>query len=144
MYPKVWWYRGAAVLDLFGRFVWLATVVPPNAFGSHLTSYIPDYLTPILALAELARRCVWGFFRLEHEHLSNALSASEGGAIRAVASADLTASESAETRFVGRRDGLHCRSRHCPRVAHDDPRARFGQIGALERDVARTQCVPGH
>ena len=72
MYPKVWWYRGAAVLDLFGRFVWLATVVPPNAFGSHLTSYIPDYLTPILALAELARRCVWGFFRLEHEHLSNA------------------------------------------------------------------------
>ena len=72
MYPKVWWYRGAAVLDLFGRVVWLATVVPPNAFGSHLTSYIPDYLTPILALAELARRCVWGFFRLEHEHLSNA------------------------------------------------------------------------
>lgn len=72
MYPKKWWYRGAAVLDLFGRFVWLATLVPPNAFGSRFHSYIPDYLTPILALAELARRCVWGFFRLENEHLSNA------------------------------------------------------------------------
>ena len=39
--------------------------------------------------------------------------ASEGGAVRAVASADATASESAETRLVGRRDGFYCRSGDC-------------------------------
>mmetsp|Transcript_4009 Transcript_4009/g.11816 ORF Transcript_4009/g.11816 Transcript_4009/m.11816 type:complete len:894 (-) Transcript_4009:27-2708(-) len=74
MYPRAWWYRLAAVADFFGRFVWLATLVPPNAFGATVHSYIPDYLTPILALAELARRCVWGFFRLENEHISNAFA----------------------------------------------------------------------
>mmetsp|Transcript_21634 Transcript_21634/g.66499 ORF Transcript_21634/g.66499 Transcript_21634/m.66499 type:complete len:550 (+) Transcript_21634:1357-3006(+) len=72
MYPRAWWYRAAAFADLGGRFVWLAQLMPPSAFGSHVHSYIPDYLTPILALAELARRCVWGFFRLENEHISNA------------------------------------------------------------------------
>ena len=71
-YPRAWWYRAAAFADLGGRFVWLAQLMPPSAFGSHVHSYIPDYLTPILALAELARRCVWGFFRLENEHISNA------------------------------------------------------------------------
>ena len=59
-------------MDVLGRFVWLATLVPPNAFGSSLHAVLPDYLTPVLALAELTRRCVWGFFRLEHEHISNA------------------------------------------------------------------------
>jgi len=33
---------------------------------------IPEALLPLLALTELGRRCVWGFFRLEHEHVSNA------------------------------------------------------------------------
>ena len=66
----------------------------PARFGSHLTSYIPDYLTPILALAELARRCVWGFFRLEHEHLSNAFQHRREGQFAATASADARSAES--------------------------------------------------
>ena len=49
-----------------------STLVPPTAFGSSIHEFLPDYLTPVLALAELARRCVWGFFRLENEHISNA------------------------------------------------------------------------
>ncbi|KAH8072251.1 hypothetical protein JL720_11293 [Aureococcus anophagefferens] len=65
------WYRFAAAFDVFGRFVWLATLVPPTAFGSSIHEFLPDYLTPVLA-RELARRCVWGFFRLENEHISNA------------------------------------------------------------------------
>lgn len=73
-------YRAAAALDVFGRFVWLATVVPPNAFGSSISAILPDYLTPVLALAELARRCVWGFFRLENEHISNAFMHRREGA----------------------------------------------------------------
>ncbi|KAH8052323.1 thromboxane A2 receptor binding protein [Aureococcus anophagefferens] len=72
MYPRSSWYRFAAAFDVFGRFVWLATLVPPTAFGSSIHEFLPDYLTPVLALAELARRCVWGFFRLENEHISNA------------------------------------------------------------------------
>ena len=64
--------------------------------------------------------------------------ASEGGAIRAVAFADVAASESAETRLECRRDGVHRGSGDRSRVAHDYLSARFGQVGALERDLSST------
>ncbi|KAJ8603372.1 hypothetical protein CTAYLR_004270 [Chrysophaeum taylorii] len=70
MYPS-WWYATAVVFDVFGRFVWLATLIPPMEFADRLKKIIPEPLVPMLALAELARRCVWGFFRLEYEHVSH-------------------------------------------------------------------------
>lgn len=72
LYPHKWWYYCALVLDFGGRFVWLATLIPPSALAKRLELYIPEYLVPMLALAELSRRCLWGLFRLEHEHVSNA------------------------------------------------------------------------
>ena len=72
LFPVDWWYKAAVLGDVFGRFVWLATVLPPSAESQRLDKIIPDYLVPLLALAELCRRCVWGFFRLEYEHVSNA------------------------------------------------------------------------
>ena len=62
------------------------------------------------------------------------LSAPTRGAIRAVASADVAASESAETRLERRRDGFYCCVGNSIGLKDDHPRARFGQIGALERD----------
>ena len=114
-------------------------------------------------------QCVWFAFDIVHSRLLNSylgvggasstvrlgllpagarasverLSASEGGAIRAFASADLTTSEGAETRLVGRRDGFYCRSGHSIGVEDDDTRARFRQIGALERDVTGARVSGG-
>ena len=52
------------------------------------------------------------------------VSAPTRGPIRAVSSADATASKGAETRLVGRRDGFYSRSRYRVSVAHDDISAR--------------------
>jgi len=71
------------------------------------------------------------------------LSASEGGAVRAFSSADLTTSESSQARFECCRDGFYCCFSYSVSLKDDDISARFGQIGALERDVAGAR-VPGH
>ena len=72
LFPRRWWYLAAAAADSLGRFVWLATILPPSATSQRIEEVVPDYFVPLLALAELARRCVWSFFRLEHEHVCNA------------------------------------------------------------------------
>ena len=72
------------------------------------------------------------------------VSASEGGAIRAVASADVAASESAEARPICGRNGVHRGFSYRFSVQDDDISARFRQIGSSERDVTSTQCVSGH
>jgi hypothetical protein len=58
------YYYLAIVLDLFGRFFW--------AFTLEQTSLIrPDFFVIVISTVEIARRAMWGFFRVEYETLSN-------------------------------------------------------------------------
>lgn len=72
LYPADWWYQLAVLVDAGGRFVWLATLVPPWGFAKRLDDYVPEWLVQLLAITELARRCLWSLFRLEYEHCDNA------------------------------------------------------------------------
>lgn len=72
LYPNKSWYVVAAAVDLVGRFVWLTTLLPPSPLAKTMQVLVPDYVVPLLAIAELARRCLWSVFRLENEHVSNA------------------------------------------------------------------------
>lgn len=49
--------------------MWVLTLVPPSS-GAKFE--VPSYLTAVTMMLELFRRTVWGFFRLENEHRSNA------------------------------------------------------------------------
>jgi hypothetical protein len=81
MYP-VWAYIAAIILDLGLRFLWTLTLFPSVAAffaggaapGVATADYSPlsMYLTALLSWAEVSRRCMWAFFRVEHEHLTNA------------------------------------------------------------------------
>jgi hypothetical protein len=54
----------AIILDLFGRFFW--------AFTLEQSSLIrPDFFVIVVSSVEIARRAMWGFFRVEYETLSN-------------------------------------------------------------------------
>jgi hypothetical protein len=56
--------RAAIILNLFGRFFW--------AFTLEQSTFIrPDFFVIIVASVEIARRAMWGFFRVEYETLSN-------------------------------------------------------------------------
>ncbi|CAM9809247.1 unnamed protein product, partial [Phaeothamnion confervicola] len=71
MFSKRWVYHAAIWLDLALRFNWLYSFIPPGltAFGL-LPATLPVYATTFVAI-EMLRRTMWGFFRLEHEHLRN-------------------------------------------------------------------------
>ena len=71
MYP-MWYYPAAVIIDIPGRFAWLSQLMPPTGYAQQLEKIMPEYFVPILALFELLRRCIWGFFRLEQEHVDNA------------------------------------------------------------------------
>jgi hypothetical protein len=49
-------------VDLFLRFMWVLTLVPPQ---SGATFELPSYLSAVTMTLELIRRTLWGFFRLE-------------------------------------------------------------------------------
>jgi EXS family len=51
------------------RFMWVLTLVPPSSGAAFA---VPEYLTALSMMLELFRRTLWGFFRLENEHRSNA------------------------------------------------------------------------
>jgi len=65
MYPKRMHYYGVIFIDLFLRFMWVMTLVPPQSGASFV---LPSYLTVITMSLELLRRTLWGLFRLENEH----------------------------------------------------------------------------
>lgn len=81
MYPT-WAYVAAIAADLVLRFIWTLTLFPSVAAffaggaapGLANADYSPlsMYLTALLSWAEVSRRCMWAFFRVEHEHLTNA------------------------------------------------------------------------
>jgi len=68
MFPSKLSYYLVALVDLFLRFMWVLTLVPPQS-GAKFE--IPNYLTAVTMNLELLRRTMWGFFRLEHEHRHN-------------------------------------------------------------------------
>jgi hypothetical protein len=68
MYPKRIYYYYVMAADLFLRFMWVTTLIPPSS-GAKFE--IPNYLTFLIMAMELVRRTMWGFFRIEHEHRHN-------------------------------------------------------------------------
>eukprot|EP00546_Thalassionema_frauenfeldii_P015736 CAMPEP_0178913190 /NCGR_PEP_ID=MMETSP0786-20121207/10702_1 /TAXON_ID=186022 /ORGANISM="Thalassionema frauenfeldii, Strain CCMP 1798" /LENGTH=815 /DNA_ID=CAMNT_0020585899 /DNA_START=80 /DNA_END=2527 /DNA_ORIENTATION=+ len=69
MFPRRLYYYAVMVADIVLRFMWVLTLVPPQ---SGVSFELPQYLTAVTMSLELIRRTVWGFFRLENEHRSNA------------------------------------------------------------------------
>jgi len=65
MYPSKVHYYGVIGADLILRFMWVASLIPPNSGGK---IEIPSYLYAVFMSLELLRRTLWGFFRLENEH----------------------------------------------------------------------------
>lgn len=70
MLPRTWFYYCAAVIDLFLRFGWTMTYLGVEG-GPFQGPLFQIYLNPILASAEVIRRSIWSWFRLENEHLHN-------------------------------------------------------------------------
>lgn len=46
------------------------TLIPPKTLASFST-YLQMYIAPFTMVAELFRRTMWSYFRLENEHLRN-------------------------------------------------------------------------
>eukprot|EP00656_Telonema_subtile_P004367 TRINITY_DN11984_c0_g1_i3.p1 TRINITY_DN11984_c0_g1~~TRINITY_DN11984_c0_g1_i3.p1 ORF type:complete len:238 (+),score=68.18 TRINITY_DN11984_c0_g1_i3:90-803(+) len=64
------YYWAAILVDIFMRFLWVITLVPHNKkapFGSDFY----NTLSPFLGMIEILRRTMWGFIRVENEHLNN-------------------------------------------------------------------------
>lgn len=68
MFPKKLHYYSVIFADLFLRFMWVLTLVPPQS-GAKFE--LPNYLNAITMIVELFRRTLWSFFRLENEHRCN-------------------------------------------------------------------------
>ena len=92
MYANKSVYYVCIVADLFLRFAWSLTLVPRGEHAPFAPGVI-IYLQPLLAIAEVTRRCMWGALRLEYEHINvlgfkkaegvsaaNVAAASAGGA----------------------------------------------------------------
>ena len=76
MYPQRWYYYMASLLDLILRFLWIYSLIPPDAnigerAGIHSLDTFLHWLSPVSMFLEMARRTIWGFFRLENEQLRN-------------------------------------------------------------------------
>lgn len=68
MFPNRFYYYLVIALDLFLRFMWVNTLVPPSSGASF---EVPEYLSFLTMFLELLRRTLWAFFRLENEHRQN-------------------------------------------------------------------------
>eukprot|EP00611_Tribonema_gayanum_P030998 TRINITY_DN879_c0_g5_i1.p1 TRINITY_DN879_c0_g5~~TRINITY_DN879_c0_g5_i1.p1 ORF type:complete len:880 (+),score=277.87 TRINITY_DN879_c0_g5_i1:381-2642(+) len=68
MHSRVWVYWATIAVDLILRFNWLYSFIPPGT--SHFF-IVPNYVTTVVIMLEIFRRTLWGFFRLENEHLRN-------------------------------------------------------------------------
>lgn len=65
MYPSVYLYYFCILLDLVLRLLWVLSLVPATLLGS-LVGY---QLSLFVGSMEIIRRCMWGFLRVEYEHL---------------------------------------------------------------------------
>lgn len=85
----LWMYAVVMVFNFALRFAWTLTLLPPPVPGdgsSNLYALLITYLGPLLAAAEIVRRMVWGFFRLEWEQIERQQK-SEAAAVAVVADA---------------------------------------------------------
>ncbi len=66
-------YYAAVVVDLLLRFNWLYSLIPPghNPLPFIHSSTLPVVVTTNVIVCEFLRRTMWGFFRVENEHLNN-------------------------------------------------------------------------
>eukprot|EP00752_Nemacystus_decipiens_P005274 g4784.t1 len=66
-------YYAAVVVDLLLRFNWLYSLIPPghNPLPFIHSSTLPVVITTNVIVCEFLRRTMWGFFRVENEHLNN-------------------------------------------------------------------------
>lgn len=66
-------YYTAVVVDLVLRFNWLYSLIPPghNPLPFIHSSTLPVFITTSVIVCEFLRRTMWGFFRVENEHLNN-------------------------------------------------------------------------
>lgn len=68
LYRSKAFYLAVATINLCLRFFWTLTLIPDGK-GEAWQASLQVRLSPILAGAEICRRCMWGFLRLENEHL---------------------------------------------------------------------------
>jgi len=78
LYGRREYYYLAIVTDFFLRFSWLLTLVGASNAKYLGLSFLPEgnavvLLQTVIEIAEVLRRTMWGFFRLENEHLRNTL-----------------------------------------------------------------------
>ncbi|CAM9832553.1 unnamed protein product [Pylaiella littoralis] len=66
-------YYAAVVVDFLLRFNWLYSLIPPghNPLPFIHSSTLPVVVTTNVIVLEFLRRTMWGFFRVENEHLNN-------------------------------------------------------------------------
>jgi len=69
----LWIYLTIILSNFVLRFAWTLTLIQASSSNNRNNSYgfslLMAYLTPLIAAAEVVRRMVWGFLRLEWEHL---------------------------------------------------------------------------
>lgn len=71
LFGKDWLYLVVVVGNLFLRFAWTLTLLESSVSASHpsVMTTMLYHLGPLIAAAEVIRRMVWGFLRLEWEQL---------------------------------------------------------------------------
>jgi xenotropic and polytropic retrovirus receptor 1 len=70
VYSSKWYYYFAIVQNFILRFFWLIRLYDMNLPRKGTESY-KDLVYTFIGLAEVYRRFIWNFFRLENEHLNN-------------------------------------------------------------------------
>ncbi len=68
LYRSKSFYCLVALLNFLLRFFWTLTLIPEGGEEAWQKT-IQVRLSPVLAAAEICRRCMWAFLRLENEHL---------------------------------------------------------------------------
>ncbi|CAN0027209.1 unnamed protein product, partial [Choristocarpus tenellus] len=71
-------YIAAVGVNFVLRFLWTVTIVPENRENLFHKDF-QIYLSPVIAAAEIVRRTMWGFIRVENEHLQIYSSGPGGG-----------------------------------------------------------------
>jgi hypothetical protein len=78
LYQRRSFYVAIALANFVLRFFWTLTLIPEGGVEAWQNT-IQVRLSPVLAGAEICRRCVWAFLRVENEHLQTYGTAIDDG-----------------------------------------------------------------